>query len=121
MPSYASIVPLIGGETIAMERVFKKKPEYLLSYEPFKDNDTHLVEYYERKVPYHVLGDNRMDNLHPVDVINTVCPCAGLSSLSTTASTNSATNDWMPTTARYVLGTLSPRVFWGENAPRLAS
>ena len=121
MPSYASIVPLIGGETIAMERVFQKKPEYLLSYEPFKANDSHLVEYYERKVPYHVLGDNGMDNLPRVDVVNTVCPCAGLSSLSTTASSNSAVNDWMPTTARYVLGTLSPRVFWGENAPRLAS
>jgi site-specific DNA-cytosine methylase len=118
---YASIVPLIGGETIAMQNIFKKKPEYLLSYEPFKANDSHLVEYYQRKVPYHLLGDNGMDNLPSVDVVNTVCPCAGLSSLSTTASSNSSANDWMPTTARYVLGTLSPRVFWGENAPRLAS
>ena len=118
---YASIVPLIGGETIAMQKVFDKKPEYILSYEPFKANDNHLVEYYQRKVPYHLLGDNGMDNLPSVDVINTVCPCAGLSSLSTTASTDSAANDWMPTTARYVLGTLQPRVFWGENAPRLAS
>ena len=118
---YASIVPLIGGETIAMQKVFDKKPEYILSYEPFKANDNHLVEYYQRKVPYHLLGDNGMDNLPSVDVVNTVCPCAGLSSLSTTASTDSAANDWMPTTARYVLGTLQPRVFWGENAPRLAS
>ena len=118
---YASIVPLIGGETIAMQKVFDKKPEYILSYEPFKANDNHLVEYYQRKVPYHLLGDNGMDNLPSVDVINTVCPCAGLSSLSTTASTDSAANDWMPTTARYVLGTLQPKVFWGENAPRLAS
>ena len=121
MSNYASIIPLIGGETIAMQNVFKKKPEYILSYEPFKANDTHLVEYYQRKVPYHLLGDNGMDNLPSVDVVNTVCPCAGLSSLSTTASTDSAANDWMPTTARYVLGTLQPRVFWGENAPRLAS
>lgn len=121
MSNYASIIPLIGGETIAMQNVFKKKPEYILSYEPFKANDAHLVEYYQRKVPYHLLGDNGVDNLPSVDVVNTVCPCAGLSSLSTTASTDSAANDWMPTTARYVLGTLSPRVFWGENAPRLAS
>ena len=121
MSNYASIIPLIGGETIAMQNVFKKKPEYILSYEPFKANDTHLVEYYQRKVPYHLLGDNGVDNLPSVDVVNTVCPCAGLSSLSTTASTDSAANDWMPTTARYVLGTLQPKVFWGENAPRLAS
>ena len=36
---YASIVPLIGGETIAMQNVFKKKPEYILSYEDFQPND----------------------------------------------------------------------------------
>ena len=27
---YASIVPLIGGETIAMQNVFGKLPEYIL-------------------------------------------------------------------------------------------
>ena len=30
--SYASCVPLIGGETIAMENVFAKRPEYIISY-----------------------------------------------------------------------------------------
>ena len=44
--NYASIVPLIGGETIAMQNVFGKKPEYILSYEPFQANDNHLNEYY---------------------------------------------------------------------------
>ena len=121
MPNYASIIPLIGGETIAMQNVFKKKPEYIVSYEAFKPNDNHIVEYYKREVPYHLLGDDRVVDLPSVDVVNTVCPCAGLSSLSTTASTDSSANDWMPTTARYVLGTLKPKVFWGENAPRLAS
>lgn len=119
--NYASIVPLIGGETIAMQNVFKKRPEYILSYEDFKPNDTHLVEYYKREVPYYLLGDNRSYNLPNVDVVNTVCPCAGLSSLNTTASSNAAANDWMSTSANYVLGTLKPKVFWGENAPRLAS
>ena len=42
--NYASIVPLIGGETIAMELVFKKRQEYILSYEHIKANDTHMVE-----------------------------------------------------------------------------
>ncbi len=119
--NYASIVPLIGGETIAMQNVFKAKPEYILSYEPFKANDTHLVEYYKNQVPYHFVGDTRVDDLPRVDIVNTVCPCAGLSSLSTTASSDSSTNDWMFTTANYVLGQLKPEVFWGENAPRLAS
>ena len=119
--NYASIVPLIGGETIAMERVFKKRPEYILSYEDFKANDTHLVEYYKREVPYYLLGNDRNYDLPSVDVVNTVCPCAGLSSLNTTASSDAAANDWMLTSANYVLGTIKPKVFWGENAPRLAS
>ena len=119
--NYASIVPLIGGETIAMEKVFKKRPEYIISYEDFQANDTHLVEYYKREVPYHLLGNDRNYDLPSVDVINTVCPCAGLSSLNTSASSDAAANDWMSTSANYVLGTLKPKVFWGENAPRLAS
>jgi site-specific DNA-cytosine methylase len=119
--NYASIVPLIGGETIAMERVFKKRPEYILSYEDFKANDTHLVEYYKREVPYYLLGNDRNYDLPSVDVVNTVCPCAGLSSLNTTASSDAAANDWMLTSANYILGTIKPQVFWGENAPRLAS
>lgn len=118
--NYGSIVPLIGGETIAMQNVFNKKPEFILSYEPFKANDNHLVEYY-KDVPYLMVDDNRKPNIPDVDVINTVCPCAGLSSLSTTASSDAGANDWMRTTANFVLGTLSPQVFWGENAPRLAS
>ncbi len=119
--TYASIVPLIGGETIAMQNVFQKKPEYILSYAAFTPNDNHLVEYYKNEVPYHVLDDGGNHNVRSVDVVNTVCPCAGLSSLNTSASSDASANDWMSTSANYVLGTVKPRVFWGENAPRLAS
>ena len=31
--NYASIVPLIGGETIAMENVFGKRPDYMLTFD----------------------------------------------------------------------------------------
>jgi len=119
---YASIVPLIGGETIAMENAFGKRPEYILSYEPFQHNDLHIVNHYKGEVPYHLLdGDNSSSNYPYVDVVNTVCPCAGLSSLSPSASSTNSANDWMFVTSEYVLGTMAPRVFWGENAPRLAS
>jgi len=118
---YASIVPLIGGATIAMQNVLNRKPEYILSYDDFKGNDNHLVEYYKGTVPYHLYGDNGVPDLPSVEVINTVCPCAGLSSLSPTASSDAAANDWMLTTSNFVLGTLKPQVFWGENAPGLAS
>ena len=118
---FASIIPLIGGATLAMQNVLQRKPEYILSYEDFKANDDHLVQYYKRTVPYHLYGDNGLPDLPRVEVINTVCPCAGLSSLSPSASGDAAVNDWMLTTSNLVLGTLKPEVFWGENAPGLAS
>ena len=118
--SYASIVPLIGGETIAMENVFGKKPEYIMSYSAFQANDSQILEHYNNEVPYHLL-DNYTGKLKEVDVVNAVCPCAGLSSLSPSSSTDNKANDWMIESAKHVLGVTKPKVFWGENAPRLAS
>lgn len=115
---HASIVPLIGGETIAQSEVFGSNPEYLLSYEAFGNNDQHCRNHFP--VPY-ILLDKGGHHPHAVDVVNTVCPCAGLSSLSPSANSDAAANDWMTTTAEYVLGSMQPKVFWGENAPRLAS
>jgi len=119
--TYASIVPLIGGETIAMQKVFGRRPEYMMSYTPFKANDSQLLHYYNHEVPYHLLDEKNSLSLKRVDVVNSVCPCAGLSSLSVSSSSSSATNDWMIETAKYVLKEVAPQVFWGENAPRLAS
>ena len=118
---YASIVPLIGGETLAMEAVFGKRPEYLLSYSPFSNNDQHIVAHYKNEVPYLLLDQGAKRPGGKIDVVNTVCPCAGLSSLSPGAKSDAAANDWMSTTAKYVLEEIKPKVFWGENAPRLAS
>lgn len=117
---YASIVPLIGGETIGMENVFGSRPEYILSYKAFEQNDRQLLNYYGNSLPYLLLDEGAR---HPtgVDVVNTVCPCAGLSSLSTSSSSDNDTNDWMVKSAEYVLEHIRPAVFWGENAPRLAS
>jgi len=117
---YASIVPLIGGETIAMQNVFGMRPEYMMSYEAFADNDKHLLEYYNNEVPYYLL-DNSNPKVQKVDVVNAVCPCAGLSSLSPSANADSSTNDWMVKSAKFVLENVQPQVMWGENAPRLAS
>lgn len=120
---YASIVPLIGGETIAMQQVLGTRPEYILSYEAFSGNDKHLLDYYGGNVPYQLVdGDGVVElNAPRVDVINTVCPCAGLSSLSPSSASDNATNDWMLNTSKLILERVQPKVFWGENAPRLAS
>ena len=120
MTKWASIVPLIGGETIAMENVFKTKPEYFLTFDGFQANEEHLRNYYDYKIPYLNLSNGENPN-EGVDVVNTVCPCAGLSSLSPQAASNSPMNDWMIKSAEYVLKEVRPKVFWGENAPRLAS
>ena len=92
MVNYASIVPLIGGETIAMQNVLGKRPEYILSYPDFEANDTHLLEYYKNEVPYHVIKDGQLPDVKSVDVVNTVCPCAGCtpSPSSTFSTLNSA-------------------------------
>lgn len=120
MTKYASIVPLIGGETLAMDRVFEGTPDYILSYSGFEANDSQLVSHYRGSVPYYKL-DEGATAPHKVDVVNSVCPCAGLSSLSVSSSSDSSHNDWMVQSSEYILESVQPRVLWGENAPRLAS
>jgi site-specific DNA-cytosine methylase len=141
---YASIVPLIGGGTIAMENVFEKRPAYIMSYREFVNHDRHLVEHYRKQcsdpedgvnyVPYYILGEPHIYhgqqqgegpvgemNGRYVDVVNTICPCAGLSSLNVAPSGNAEINDYMTKTAKHVLEEIGPKVLWGENAPRLAT
>lgn len=124
--TYGSIVPLIGGENLGiMESLDGQLPNWLLSYSPFQQNDRHLVEHLRKKKgwngDYVLLDENKDYQTSRVDVVNTVCPCAGLSSLSPTSSADSVVNEWLYTTAKYVLDKVKPQVFWGENAPRLYS
>lgn len=124
--TYGSIVPLIGGENLGiMESLDGQLPEWILSYSDFSANDEHLVRYLKDKKnwtgEYTLLDENPNHKTTSVDVVNTVCPCAGLSSLSRTSSATSEVNDWMYKTTEYVLEKIRPRVFWGENAPRLYS
>lgn len=118
MPTHASIVPLIGGLTLGQEKAFGTKPEYFLSYSPFSNNDSHIVNHYS-DVPYLLLDKGEK---HPkyVDVVNATCPCAGLSALSGHASSDADANNWMYESTEYVLKNIKPRVLWGENAPTLA-
>ena len=116
---HASIIPLIGGEVIAATKAFGERPDYLLSYSPFKDNESHLLNYWNNEVPYYVLDEGQK---HPydVDVVSSVCPCAGLSQMSQGFGDHNVNNQWMYKTANYVLGEMKPQVFYGENAPGFA-
>lgn len=117
---HASIIPLIGGETIGQSQAFGCPPSFMLSYEPFASNDSHIRNYYA-DVPYHVIGKDVFGTKSKVDVINAVCPCAGLSTLSPSPSSDSKSNDWLIESTNFALSTYRPKVLWGENAPCLAS
>lgn len=117
---YASIVPLIGGMTLAGIKATGVKPSAIMTYSPFKDNELSLKMYLP-DVPYHVLDeDGDIDAGKDFDYISALCPCAGLSLLSYGSDeVKDAANSWMFKTAEHVLGHLKPKVFWGENASAL--
>lgn len=116
---HASIVPLIGGMTLGAEKAFGTRPEYLISYTPFMNNDSHIVAHYDNDVPYYLLDKGEKPTTR-VDVINTTCPCAGLSQLSHGFGDHNQNNRWMIETTQYILNELKPSVFYGENAPGFA-
>ena len=122
--TYGSIVPLIGGESLGMAKAMNgQHPEWVLSYSDFEQNDAHYLNYLNKKGwkgDYIKLDEKPNYKAKKVDIVNTVCPCAGLSTLSAGSSGSNPTNNWMYETAEYVLGKVQPKVFWGENAPRLA-
>jgi len=116
---HATIIPLIGGEALASTKVFGSRPDYILSYSVFKANESHLLNYWNNEVPYYLL-DEGGKYPHHVDIVSSVCPCAGLSLFSMGYGEHNPNNKWMIETAKYVLGEMKPKVFWGENAPALA-
>jgi len=127
--TYASIVPLIGGKLFGIiDSLNGQLPEYLLSYSPFANNESHLIHYLREKLnwegQYARLDiPEEAETFKPsyVDIVSAVPPCAGLSSFSTTSSADSAVNDWMYLSTQYVLENIQPKILWGENAPRLAT
>jgi len=131
---YGTIVPLIGGMTIANKKATGDDPSFILSYPAFAGNDSHCVNYFAES-PYLVIDpeENTLPDMDSslfdeVDFMSAVCPCAGLSMLNSNTNGSAkarggdaAQNEWMYKSARFVLETVRPRVFWGENAPGLYS
>jgi site-specific DNA-cytosine methylase len=119
MATHASIIPLIGGETLGTEKAFGTRPEYFMSFEAFWANDRHIVNHYNNEVPYHVLDKNDKPS-KKVDVVASVCPCAGLSMMHHNYGDHNENNKWLLDTTKFVLEEMKPEVLWGENAPGLA-
>lgn len=121
---YINIIPLIGGMTLANKLITNEDPIKVLSYEPFKNNEKHLLNYLPN-LNYQIILNESNEEIKNVDFVSTVCPCAGLSMLNSEGKSDkkrggdAVQNEWMYKTANYVLSNIGPKVFWGENAPGL--
>jgi site-specific DNA-cytosine methylase len=130
---WASIIPLIGGMMLGAKKTLGTDPEYILSYDAFASNDSHARLNFP-ETPYGTITDEGVSfdkpytaALNGVDVVVSLCPCAGLSGLNTSKKegstmargANAVQNDWMYKSSEYVLENVQPRVLWGENAPGL--
>lgn len=125
---YISFIPLIGGMAIANANATGKKPEFVLSYDAFAKNESNLKNYWS-DVEWHLLDadtnqlveDVELD-YSDIDFVSSVCPCAGMSGLNcANRGADNATNNWLYKSAEYILGTIKPKVYFGENAPGLYS
>ncbi len=119
---HLSIVPLIGGMAIGAENALGVPPEAVLSYDGFWGNDKYLMAWYEKRgldIPYYNLDSDTIPAFSEVDVVSSLCPCAGLTSANAHASASCASNTWMLKSAQWAMEYARPRVIIGENASRL--
>lgn len=120
---WISIIPLIGGMSLGAKEALGTLPEVILSYKPFKLNDLFILKYWNYD-NYHVINDDNVLphnlELNNIDIVNAVCPCAGLSMLnSSNMGSDAPQNIWLYKTAEIILRDVKPQVFLGENAPGL--
>ena len=123
-PTWATMVPLIGGSAFGCHKATGTKPLYNMSYTPFAANESFFYRHWN-EIPVFLIdegADPKESYPEQLGFVNSVCPCAGLSQLSTAkagSDQRDSMNKWMFESAEYVLGYVKPRVFWGENAPAL--
>ena len=123
---WATIIPLIGGSAVGCSMTTKNQPVGHLTYNAFGANESHIRRHWPN-VPYHVIDEGNLPNLGQLDFVNSVCPCAGLSMLNSSAiegsinkrGSDAAQNEWMYKSTRVILENYKPKVLWGENAPGL--
>ena len=124
---HLALVPLIGGMAIGAEKVLGGPPEAVLSYSAFAGNDQFYMKYLAQRgldIKRYEIDDVEIPTFSDIDIVTSVCPCAGLSSVTTRAAGAAAgcqQNEWMKLSTRHALRTIRPRVLIGENAPALAT
>lgn len=120
---HASMIPLIGGMPLASEAAYEVPASDIFTYSAFEANESHFRNYLKsqgKDIPYHVLDQQWNNPGRKYDVIESTCPCAGLSLYSTAYGSDNPTNRFLKDTTKFVLEELKPTVYWGENAPALA-
>jgi DNA (cytosine-5)-methyltransferase 1 len=129
-PTWAPIIPLIGGFPTGAEMALGTLPEAIVSYEAFATNDGNYINYMNNKrglnIPVILVDKGQIHTESKIDIFVSTCPCAGLSMLNTgkDASKRGADaekNKWMYDSSRHILETYRPKVLVGENAPALAT
>lgn len=119
------MIPLIGGSAIGCYEATKDLPNFHFSFNGFQENDIGIVNYW-KNVKYFNLDSDIVPfgYYKDIDFVNSVCPCAALCRLNTSKGdkhgSDAPQNNWMYKSAEYILGTIKPKVYWGENAPALA-
>ena len=107
-PRWMGVVPLIGGATLGCQASTGAAPLKIYSMEAFRPNESHLQEYFENKVKFEYFNDySEMPNSNGtlnLDLVSSVLPCAGLSTLNrTNRGQNAEQNMHMLKAAQYVL------------------
>lgn len=130
---WAAMIPLIGGMVLGAKKALGSDPSYIVSYDAFSSNDSHCRANFP-SVPYGVIGDDGImwdrpyiGGVEGVDMVVSLCPCAGLSALNSSTKEGSEKarggdaiqNEWMYKSSEFVLKKIQPKVLWGENAPGL--
>lgn len=95
-------------------------PTDITSFTPFQASDAYSLERWPDA--RYSLVDQGGGLPKGLPLVVSVCPCAGLSMLSTAksdAATRADRNKWMFMAAEHVLGEARPDVYLGENAPGL--
>jgi site-specific DNA-cytosine methylase len=118
--THGNIIPLIGGLAEAQRQAFGAEPIWNASYSAFQNNDQWTKKNFI-KTPFYDLDVDDKSNINHVNVVGSVCPCAGLSQLSIKAGFDNTANDWMYRSTEDVLKHSQPDVLWGENAPALST
>ena len=112
---WGSIIPLIGGFTIAAKQETGNDPDVILSYPAFKSNDSHCLNHFKMDS---IDASTTVYDKH-LDFVVALPPCSALSALNCKSCADYESVNWLYDTSDYVLKNIKPTVLVGENAPGL--